>query len=73
MRRSSSKKDRPFEQNKHICHEIGAVHFRMIWESVENIEPAGIPYDRIHTLFALNTVAGFCDYIISRQNPRATW
>jgi hypothetical protein len=45
MRRPSSRKDRLFERNKYICHKIDAAHFSMIWEYVDNIEAAGIPYD----------------------------
>jgi hypothetical protein len=54
MRRPSSRKDHLFERNHHICHKIGAVYFSMIWESVDNIEVARIPYDCKHKLFALN-------------------
>jgi hypothetical protein len=44
MRRPSSRKHRLFEYHKDICHKIGAVHFGVIGESVDNIESARIPY-----------------------------
>jgi hypothetical protein len=60
IRLPSLGKDRLFEHNKYICHEIGAVHFGVIWESVDKIEAAGIPYNRKHKLFALNFMSRFC-------------
>jgi hypothetical protein len=48
MPRLSSKKDRLFDRNMDICYKIGAFHFAMIWESVDSIEAAGIPYDCGH-------------------------
>jgi hypothetical protein len=47
------------EWNKEICHKTGAVHFGIIWESVDNIEAARIPYDRKHEFFALNIMSRF--------------
>jgi hypothetical protein len=73
MRRPSSRKDRLFEWNKYICHKIGAVHFGIIWESVHNIEAVRILYDYKHDFFALNIKSRFCDHIISRESPHATW
>jgi hypothetical protein len=40
----SSRKNHLFEVNKYICHEIVAIHFGIVWKSVENIEPSRIPY-----------------------------
>jgi hypothetical protein len=62
-----------FERNKYIYHEIVAIHFNIIWKSVDNIEPNWIPYNREHKLFALNLLSRFCGDIISRQNLHPTW
>jgi hypothetical protein len=59
-------KDRLFEGNKYICHEIGDAHFGVICESVDNIEAARIPYDCKHYFFALNIMSRCCDHIVSR-------
>jgi hypothetical protein len=48
MRRLSSTKDRLFEWSKYICHKVGAVHFGIIWKSVDKIEAARIPGDYKH-------------------------
>jgi hypothetical protein len=45
MRRPSSRKDRLFDWSKYICHKVGAVHFDIIWKSVDNVEAARILYD----------------------------
>jgi hypothetical protein len=47
----SSRKDPLFDRNKYICYKIGVIHFAMIWESVDNIEAAGIPYDCKHEVW----------------------
>jgi hypothetical protein len=62
----SSRKDRVFERNQKICYEISIVHFGMIWEFVDDIESAGIPYNYKNKLLALNIMSRFCDHIISR-------
>jgi hypothetical protein len=76
MWRPSSRKDRLFERNEYVCHKIVAVHFGIIWESVDNKEAARIPHDRKHEYFALDIKSRLCDHVIfrqSRQSPYATW
>jgi hypothetical protein len=43
-----------------------AVHFDIIWESVDNIEAARIPYDYKHEFTAFNIMPRVCDHVISR-------
>jgi hypothetical protein len=43
--RPSSRKDHLFKENESIRHKIIAVYFDMIWESVDSMEPARVPYD----------------------------
>jgi hypothetical protein len=57
----------------YICDKVGAFHFGIIWKSVDNIEPSQIPYNRQHTLCALNLLSRFYGHIISRQSPHPTW
>jgi hypothetical protein len=73
MPRSSSRKDRLLKWNEDTCHKIVAVHFGIIWESVDNIETAWVPHDRKHELFALNIKSRLCDHVISRQSSHAIW
>jgi hypothetical protein len=73
MRRPSLRKDRFFERSKYSCHKVRAVHFGIIWKSVDNIEPSRIPYNREHKSFALNLLSQFCGHIISRQSPHSMW
>jgi hypothetical protein len=73
MRRPSSRKDRLFDRNEHLCYKIGSIYFDIIWESVDNIEAAGILSDCEHAVFALNIMSRFCDHIMSRQSQNATW
>jgi hypothetical protein len=73
VRCPSSRKDHLFEENKYICHKIIAIHFSIIWKSVDNIEPSRIPYNREHKLFALNLLSRFYGHIISRQSLHPTW
>jgi hypothetical protein len=73
MRRPSSRKDRLFARNEHACHRRGAIHFNIIWESVENREAVRISYDCKDEFVARNVKSSLCDHIISRQSPHATW
>jgi hypothetical protein len=73
MRCPFARKNHLFEVNKYICHEIIAIHFNIVWKSVDNIEPSRIPYNREHKLFALNLLSRFCGPIISRESPHPTW
>jgi hypothetical protein len=73
MQRPSSRKDRLVKWNKYSCHKIGAVHVGTIWESVDNVEAARVPYDCRRHIFARDIKSRFCDYIISRQSPYAMW
>jgi hypothetical protein len=68
----SSRKDHLLERNKQICHEIGAILFGIILESVDNIEAAWISYDCKHDLFALTIKSRLCDHIIARWSLHAT-
>jgi hypothetical protein len=72
MRRPSSRKDRLFEWSNHICPKLCAVHFDIIWKSVNNMEAARIPYDCKHAFFALYIKSPFCGHIISWQSPHPT-
>jgi hypothetical protein len=47
-RRPSSTKDRLLKWNQFACQKIVVVDFDIIWESVDNIEAAWIPYDYKH-------------------------
>jgi hypothetical protein len=48
MLRPASRKDRLFKWNQSFCHTIAAVHFGIIWESVDNIGAAQVLHDRKH-------------------------
>jgi hypothetical protein len=48
MRRLSSRKNCLFKWNQYVCHKIVAVHFDIIWESIDNIEAARVLYDWKH-------------------------
>jgi hypothetical protein len=45
MQRPSSRKDRLFKWNEEVYHKIVAVHFGIIWESVDKIEAAQVLHD----------------------------
>jgi hypothetical protein len=68
-----SRKDYLFKWNECVCYKTVAVHFRIIWESIDAREAARVPYDCKYELLALNIKSRFCDDVISRQSPYATW
>jgi hypothetical protein len=69
----SSRKDRLLKLYEYIYYKIVAIHFGIIWKSVDNIEVTWIPHDRKHELFALNIKSRLRDHVISRHSLYATW
>jgi hypothetical protein len=47
--------------------------FGIFWEPINNIEATRVSHDLTHEFFASNIKSRFCDDVISRQSPHATW